>query len=90
MADRKKYKGKVIEARSNELTDGPGWDATCYIEEPDGGGITITPFFLTNIFPTQRAAIQAAFQAGQLKIDSGFEHKFVVEQQKTSGKDFIQ
>jgi len=80
MADRKRYKGRVIEARSNELRDGLGWDGACCIEEPDGGGITITPFFLTDIFPTQEAAIQTAFHAGQQKIDSGFEHKFVVDQ----------
>lgn len=78
MTERKTYKGRVIEARAGELRDGLGWDATCYIEEPDGGGVMVTPFFLPNTFSTSEAAIQAALQVGRKKIDLGFEYKSVV------------
>jgi hypothetical protein len=76
---RRTYKRNVIEARSLELKDGRGWDSEFSVEEHDGGGITETAFYFKDIFPTAEAAIQAAFEAAQRTIDSGFEYKSVVE-----------
>jgi hypothetical protein len=45
----------------------------CSIEEHDGAGVTETQFYLPDTFPSQELAIAAATQAGQQKIDAGFE-----------------
>ena len=37
-----------------------------------------TQFYLTNTFPTQEFAIETAIQAGQQKIDAGFEHRRIL------------
>lgn len=78
MKERRAYKGKTIEAQSLELRDGRGWDSMFFVEENESGAVLATQFSLPNVFQTAEAAIQAAFAAGQRKIDSGFEHKFVV------------
>ena len=79
MTERRAYKGKTIEAQSLELRDGKGWDSAFFVEESDNCTVLATQFSLTNVFQTAEAAIQAAFDAGRQKIDSGFEHKFVVQ-----------
>jgi hypothetical protein len=79
MKERRAYKGKTIEAQSLELRAGKGWDSAFFVEEDDNGAVLVTQFVLRNIFPTAEAAIQAAFDAGREKIDSGFERKSVVE-----------
>ena len=79
MKERRTYKGKVIEAQSLELRNGNGWDSMFFIEESDKAGVTATEFALKEIFPTAEEAIQAAFNAGRQKIDSGFEYKSVAE-----------
>jgi hypothetical protein len=43
------------------------------IEQHDGAGVTETLFYLPHTFPSQESAIEAAIQAGQQKIDVGFE-----------------
>ena len=77
MRSRQDYKGYVIEARSHELWEG-GFSAEYSIEEHDGAGATETQFYLPDTFPTQESAIEAAIQAGQQKIDAGFERGSVV------------
>jgi hypothetical protein len=77
MKRRQGYKGYVIEARSHELGDG-GFSAEFSIEEHDGGRVTETQVYLSNNFSTQESAIEAALQAGQQKIDVGFERGSVV------------
>ena len=68
------YKGYVIEARAHELKDG-GFSAEFSVEEHDARGVTETQFYVPNTFATQESAIEAAIQAGQLKIDAGFERR---------------
>ena len=78
MKVRQAYKGRVIEARASELRGG-GWDSEFSVEEHDATGVTETAFYVPGVFPTSEAAVQAATQAGQQKIDAGFEYKSVVE-----------
>lgn len=77
MKRREGYKGYVIEAHANELRDG-GFSVEFYIEEHDASGVTVTQFCVPSSFPTHEAAIEAAIQAGRLKIDTGFEKGSVV------------
>jgi hypothetical protein len=71
------YKGYVIEARSHELRDG-GFSAEFSVEEHDARGVTETQFYVPNTFATQESAIEAAIQAGEQKIDTGFERGQIV------------
>jgi hypothetical protein len=77
MKRRLGYEGYVIEARSSELPEG-GFSAEFSIEEHDASGVTETQFFLPGTFPTQKSAIEEAVQAGQRKIDTGFERRSMV------------
>jgi hypothetical protein len=72
MKSRQGYKGYVIEARSDELRDGE-FSAEFSIEHHDCTGVTETQFYLPHTFLSQESAIEAATQAGQQKIDVGFE-----------------
>jgi hypothetical protein len=72
MKRRLGYKGYVLEARAHELRDG-GFSAEFSVEEHDASGVTETEFYVPNTFATQEAAIEAAIQTGQLKIDASFE-----------------
>jgi len=72
MKSRQGYKGYVIMARSHELKDG-GFSAEFSVEEHDADGVMETEFYLPGTFPTQESAIEAGIQAGQKKIDAGFE-----------------
>lgn len=40
--------------------------------EHDARGVTETQFYVPNTFATQESAIEAAIQAGEQKIDTGF------------------
>jgi hypothetical protein len=77
MKRRLGYKGYVIEARAHELRDG-GFSAEFSVEEHDARGVTETQFYVPNTFAMQESAIEAAIQAGQLKIDAGFERGQIV------------
>ena len=77
MQSRLGYNGYVIEARSHKLKDG-GFSAEFSVEEHDASGVTETQFYLPDTFPAQESAIEAAIQAGQQKIDAGFERGSVV------------
>lgn len=72
MKSRQGYKGYVIEARSNALTDG-GFSAEFSTEEHEAASVKVTQFYLPDTFPTQESAVEAALQAGRQKIDSGFK-----------------
>ena len=72
MKRREGYKGYVIEARSHELREG-GFSSEFSVEEHDASGVTETQFFLPGTFQTEESAINAAVQAGRVKIDEGFE-----------------
>jgi predicted aspartyl protease len=77
MKRREGYNGYVIEARSHELRDG-GFSSEFSIEEHDASGVTETQFFLPGTFQTEESAINAAVQAGRVKIDEGFEPRSAV------------
>jgi hypothetical protein len=77
MKSRQGYKGYVIAARSLELKDGR-FSAELWIEEHDASGVTETQFFLPGTFQTEESAINAAVQAGRVKIDEGFEPRSAV------------
>jgi hypothetical protein len=72
MKSRQGYKGYVIVARSNELTD-RGFSAEFSVEEHDADGFMETEFYMPDTFPTQESGIEAAIKAGRQKIDMGFE-----------------
>jgi hypothetical protein len=72
MRSRQGYKGYVIVARSHELKDG-GFSAEFSVEEHDADGVMETEFYLSETFPMQESAIEAAIRAGRQKIDAGFE-----------------
>jgi len=72
MKSRQGYKGYVIEARSYQQQEG-AFSAELWIEEHDVDGVMETEFYQPDTFPTQESAIEAAIQAGQQKIDVGFE-----------------
>jgi hypothetical protein len=77
MKRRLGYKGYVIEARAHELKDG-GFSAEFSVEEHDARGVTETQFYVPNTFATQESAIEAAIQAGEQKVDTGFERGQIV------------
>src|SRR5208337_118334 len=77
MKHRLGYKGYVIEARAHELRDG-GFSSEFSVEEHDARGVTETQFYVPNTFTTQESAIEAAIQAGEQKIDVGFERGQIV------------
>ena len=72
MKSRQGYKGYVIVARSYELQDG-GFSAEFSVEEHEADGFVETEFYLSETFPTQESAVEAAIQAGRQKIDMGYE-----------------
>ena len=72
MKSRLGYKGYVIAARSHELPNG-GFSAEFSVEEHAADGFMETEFYVPGTLPTQDSAIEAAIQAGQQKIDVGFE-----------------
>jgi hypothetical protein len=72
MKSRLGYKGYVIEVRLSELKDGE-FSAEFSVEEHEADGFMETEFYLSETFPTQDSAIEAAIQAGRQKIDMGFE-----------------
>jgi len=72
MKSRQGYKGYVIVARSCEPREGE-FSAEFSVEEHDVDGVMETEFYLSDTFPTQESAIEAAIQAGREKIDMGFE-----------------
>ena len=72
MKSRRGYKGYVIVARSCELREGE-FSAEFSVEEHEADGFMETEFYLSETFPTQDSAIEAAIQAGRQKIDMGFE-----------------
>ena len=72
MKSRQGYKGYVIEARSDELRDGE-FSAEFSIEQHGAVEVTETQFYLPHTFLSQELAIAAAIQAGQQKVDVGFE-----------------
>jgi hypothetical protein len=77
MKSRMGYKGFVIEARSDQQQGG-GFSAELWIEEHEASGVTETQFYLSDTFPMQELAIEAAIQTGRQKIDAGFERGPVV------------
>jgi hypothetical protein len=72
MKRREGYHGYVIVARSYELQDGE-FSAEFSVEEHEADGFMETEFYLSETFPTQDSAIEAAIHAGRQKIDAGFE-----------------
>jgi hypothetical protein len=72
MKSRQGYKGFVIVARSYELQAG-GFSAELSIQEHDADGFMETEVYLSDTFPSQKSAIEAAIKAGRQKIDLDFE-----------------
>jgi hypothetical protein len=70
---RKGYKGFVIEARVDQLRNGK-FSVEFSIEQHDARGVTEKRFYIASTFLNQESAIEAAIQAGQLRIDASLEH----------------
>jgi hypothetical protein len=64
-----RYKGRWVDPRAYELSNGSGWDAEVYIAEDVGSETVDTQYSLTRTFPTRETAIEAALNAGKRKVD---------------------
>jgi hypothetical protein len=78
------YKGRILDARAFERRDGSGWTAEVSIAEDSDDETVDTQFSLTEAFPTQEIALNAALDLGKRKVDE--RDKFgdigsVIEQQ---------
>jgi hypothetical protein len=72
MKARENYKGHVIEAMTFELRDKPGFVSELFIEKHDGEGVTVTQFYVQQIFKNNQSALQATVLAGRHKVDVGY------------------
>jgi hypothetical protein len=76
MMERRIYKdGFVFVIRTIQFQDG-GWTATLDIEHRRHKDVT-TRFEIGQVFPAEEAALAAAIQLGEHKIDFGYIHGFV-------------
>jgi hypothetical protein len=66
---REQYSSYVIEARSNELGEGLGWNSSFYLEKHADGAVTIQEWHLKATFNTEEDAVQAALQHARKKVD---------------------
>jgi hypothetical protein len=64
-----RYKGRWVDPRAYELSNGTGWDAEVYIAEDVGPETVDTRYSLSRTFATMEAAIEAALNAGKRKVD---------------------
>jgi hypothetical protein len=69
---REAYKGHVLEAMSFGLRDNPAFVSELFIEKHDGGGVTVTQFFVPGVFESDEPALRAAVIAAHHKIESGY------------------
>jgi hypothetical protein len=72
MKARESYKGHVIEAMSFELQDNAGFASQLFIEKHDGEGVTVTQFYVPQVFTSNESALQATVLAGRHKVDVGY------------------
>jgi hypothetical protein len=72
MKARENYKGHVIEAMSFELRDKAGFVSQLFIEKHDGEGVTVTQFYVPQVFTSDESALQATVLAGRHKVDVGY------------------
>ncbi len=63
------YKGRVIDPRAYELSDGTGWTAEVYIAENVGPDTIDTQFLLKEIFPTKEVALESGFAVGKREVE---------------------
>ena len=63
------YKGRVIDPRSHELSDGTGWTAEVSIAEDAGPDTIDAQFLLRERFPTKEAALEAGFAVGKREVE---------------------
>lgn len=64
-----RYRGRIIDPRACELSDGTGWTAEVYVAEEEDPATVDSQFSLKETFPTKEAAIQAAIAAGRREVD---------------------
>jgi hypothetical protein len=72
MKARENYKGHVIEAMTFELRDKPGFVSELFIEKHDGEGVTVTQFYVQQVFKSNESALQVTVLAGRHKVDVGY------------------
>jgi hypothetical protein len=72
MKTRENYKGHVIEAMSFELRDTAGFVSQLFIEKHDAEGVTVTQFYVPQVFTSDESALQATVFAGRHKVDVGY------------------
>jgi hypothetical protein len=63
------YKGRVIDPRAYELSDGTGWTAEVCIAENVGPETIDTRFLLKEVFPTKVVALEAGFAVGKREVE---------------------
>lgn len=72
MKVREAYKSHVIEAMCFELRDNPGFVSELFIEKHDGERVTVTQFFVPEVFNSSESALRETVLAGRRKIDAGY------------------
>jgi hypothetical protein len=62
-------KGRLIDPRAYELSDGTGWTAQVFIAEDEDADIIDARLLLKEIFSTKEAALKAGFAAGKREVE---------------------
>jgi hypothetical protein len=78
------YKGRILDPRAHELSDGTGWTAEVYVAEDIDDETIDTQYVLQRVYPTREAALSAAVSAGKREVDERFksqETQSVIEQE---------
>jgi hypothetical protein len=63
------YKGRLIDPRAYELSDGTGWTAEVYIAEDEGADTIDNRFLLKEKFSTRESALEAGFAVGKREVE---------------------
>jgi hypothetical protein len=63
------FKGRLIDPRAYELSDGTGWTFEVYIAEDEGADTIDTRLLLKEIFSSKEVALEAGFAVGKREVE---------------------
>jgi hypothetical protein len=63
------FKGRLIDPRAYELSDGTGWTAEVYIAEDEGADTIDNRLLLKEKFSTRESALEARFAVGKREVE---------------------
>jgi len=73
------YRGRIIDPRAYELSDGTGWTAEVYVAEDLDSDTIDTRFYLESTFPSKESALKAALLSGKHEVDKRIQSSEVQE-----------